>query len=148
MDSNRITEETNLVSTIQVKNATGSYLGDAISLDSDTGRRFVAYVNVGTIGSSGTVDFEFRWSATSTGTYVTITGSGIVQDVAGGKTHQVEVSTEQIVAFASGAKWMKPYLKTLVAATPTSVVVLAREMAHPPCTNGAANNGQSIVTLA
>ena len=145
MYSNRIGETHNLVSTIQTKNGVGSYYGDAISLDSEIGRRFIAYVNEGTIGSSGTVDFEFQWSATSGGTYATITGAKMTQDATGGKTFSVEVSTEAIIALFPTAKYMKPYLKTLVAATPTAVTVIATEMAHPPCTNSAANAGAYVV---
>jgi hypothetical protein len=144
MYSNRISETHNLVSTIQAKNGTGSYYGDAISLDSTIGRRFVAYVNEGTIGSSGTVDFEFQWSATSGGTYATITGAKMVQDLTGGKTFQVEIATEAIIQLFPTAKWMKPYLKTLVAATPTSVIVVATEMAYVPCPQSAANAGAVV----
>lgn len=144
MYSNRITEETNLVSTIQTKNGTGSYYGDAISLDSTIGRRFIAYVSEGAIGSSGTVDFEFQWSATQGGTYATITGAKMAQDLVGGKTFMVELTTEAIIQLFPTAKWMKPYLKTLVAATPTSVVVLATQMAYLPCPQSAANAGAVV----
>ena len=144
----RMGEGLNLCSAIQSISGTGSYYGDAIKLDNTTGRRFLMIVNVGAIGSSATVDAELRWSATSSGTYVTITGTAIVQDVAGGKDHVIEVSTEQVMNFAAGARFMKPYIKTLVAATPISVVVLGANMAYPPATNSAANIGQVINGLS
>jgi hypothetical protein len=147
MFSERITECTNLVATIQTKNATGSYYSDAISLASNIGRRYVAYVSEGTIGSSGTVDFQFQWSATSGGTYATITGTAMAQDTVGGKTFMIETNTEQVISFAPTATYMKGYLKTLVAATPTSVIILATEMDYKPCTQSAANAGATITIL-
>jgi hypothetical protein len=144
----RATEAIGLAATIDSKNGTGSYYSDAISLDADAGRRFVAYVNVGTIGSSATVDFEFQWSATSGGTYATVTGAKITQDTAGSLTHRVEVTADQVKAAFPTATYMKGYLKTLVAATPTGVVVTAHDQAHMPAVSNAAHAGQTVATVS
>lgn len=144
----RLTESENVISTIQTKNSTGSYYGDVINLAQDNGRRFEADINVGAIGASATVDFEFQWSATSGGTYATVTGSAITQDTTGGKTHRVEVNTEQVLQLYPTARFMKPYLKTLVAATPTGVVVRSSDSTFQPITNGASAIGQIVNGLA
>lgn len=144
MYSARITETENLVATIQTVNGTGSYYSDAINLNGDSGRRFEADVNVGAIGASATVDFEFQWSATSGGTYATVTGTAITQDTAGSKTHRVECSTEQVVQLHPTAKFIKGYLKTLVAATPTGVTIRSKDMNYLPATNSASAIGQVV----
>jgi hypothetical protein len=144
----RNTEDSALVATIQTVNGTGSYYSDAIPLQADYGRRFLAVVNVGTIGSSGTVDFGFQWSATVSGTYASITGAAITQDTAGTLTHLIEVSTEQVLAAYPLATYMKGYLKTLVAATPTGVTVRSTDAAHKPITNTATYTGQVVNGLS
>jgi hypothetical protein len=140
----RITEQENLAATIQSVSGVGSYYSDAISLNGDSGRRFEADVNVGTPGVGGTVDFEFQWSATSAGAYATVTGAKITQDATGGKTHRVELSTEQILQLFPTARFIKGYLKTLVAATPTGVTIRGTDTNYRPTGNATSSIGQIV----
>lgn len=135
--SERVAGETlNPVGMIASVSGIGSYYSDPISLDCDTGRKFVALVNTGTIGSSGTVDFTFATSTTAQGTYTAYSASAITQLTQSGDTGTklsvVEVSTEAVKAAVSGAKYLKGYLKTLTAATPCSVTIIAVDPAHKP----------------
>ena len=77
----RISEATNIVGTIQTASGTGTYASDVWSLSSQYGRRFIAYVNIGVIGSSGTVAYTFQVSTTSTGTYTSVTGGAIESNI-------------------------------------------------------------------
>lgn len=143
--SNRITEDATVVAqTLSNAGTAGIFLSDAVSLDCDTGRRFLAIIQLGVIGSSGTVAAVLQWSATSSGTYANITGTAIVTDTAGSKTHLIEASVEQIKQFAPTAAFMKLSVTTAVAATPFGAVILGFDGAHKPITAGT-DVGQVIV---
>lgn len=134
----RATESVSVVATIQTVNGVGSWYSDAIDISKY--RRFVAYINEGTIGSSSTVDFGFQGSATSGGSYATtgLTTSAITQDTAGSILNVVEVATEQVYNAAPTVAYLKGYLKIAVAATPTSVTILGFEPRYAPISNEAA----------
>ena len=137
----RVTEESAVVGFIASNAGTaGTFLSDAISLDADTGLRFVADINTGTIGSSGTVDAQFRWSATSGGTYATVTGTAMTQNTTGSKVDSIEVMVENILANFPLANYIKLQVITAVAATPFSAVIRGFDGAHKPVSSGTDQN--------
>lgn len=145
----RISEATNIVGTIQTASGTGTYASDVWSLSSQYGRRFIAYVNIGVIGSSGTVAYTFQVSTTSTGTYTSVTGGAIESNTTGGQTPSVEVDIEQVYNSYPTAKFMRGYLTLGVAGTQTGVVILSTEMSNMPVgTYNAANALATVVTDA
>ncbi len=152
----RPNEVINIAGTIQPAPGTaGTLLSDAIPLDSDTGRRFLATVLTGTIGSSGTVDVSFVGATTSGGSYtIALTGSAITQDITGGNVHMIVIGTDWILANAPTAKFIKLKIVTAVAATPVAAIVQGFDCAHNPPTNNAAaalptrTSSQVITTLA
>lgn len=114
----------------------GTFTSDAISLDSGTGRRFVADINMGTIGSSGTVDAMFRWCATSGGGYADMTETSMTQNTTGSKVDTIEAAVEQIMAKYPLAKYIKLQVVTAVAATPFAATVRSWDAAHHPVAAG------------
>jgi hypothetical protein len=120
------------------------YLTAAVDIKSSVGRKFVAVVNVGVIGSSGTVDGAFYWSATSGGSYSAIGSASLVQDTAGSKIHTVEVSTDKVVATYPTAKWLKFGVSIGTANTPVGAVVLSTDGGYLPTTDASALGGQNV----
>ena len=125
-----------VVGAIPAFSGIASYYSDAISLDSLRGRRLYMVINTGALGSSGTVDANLQWSTTAQGSYTVYTPSAITQIVqgttAGPCVVTTEVSVEQVVAANPTAKYMKGYIRTLVAATAASVSILGLEPAVKP----------------
>jgi len=117
--------------------ASSPWLSDAISLDCDTARRLVAYINVGTIGSSSTVDAKFQYATASGGTYNDITNTAMTQDTTGSHVHQTEVLVENIYNNYPTAKWVKLRVAIAVAATPFSATIVGFDPAHYPVSAGA-----------
>jgi hypothetical protein len=78
------------------------------AIDLSRARRWLTELVVPTLSSS-TVNFGLYWSATSSGTYVAVTGTSITAETTGNKVFQIETTTDAITNFASGAKWMKGY---------------------------------------
>jgi len=144
--SNHVTELSAIVDGIlPFAGTAGSYLTGAI--DMSLYRRLVAYILGGVIGSSGTVDGKWQWSATSGGSYATLTATALVQDVAGSKFHADEVAIEQVYALQPTAKFLKYSLVTAVAATPVGVIVVGFDASYLPVTQGTIA-GQIVVGLA
>ncbi len=133
---------------IPASNAAGALLTGAIDLSKY--RRFVFIIPVGVIGSN-TVDFAVQWSATSAGTYATLTGTSIAQvktaNSNGSKVQVVEVSTEQIINQQSGATFIKGLLTTGTSNVIACVVVIGLEPRFLPPTAGTAQ-AQAVSTLA
>lgn len=145
--SSQINENVGLVATIEPVSAAGSYLTDAIDLG--IARRLIAYIPVGTIGASATVDFAFEWATTSGGTYTVLTtGYAITQDTTGSKCHIVEFAVEQLKAANPTARFVKGKLTIGTAATPCAVVVLGGSERYQPVANQAAAIGQVITSKA
>ena len=139
--TNRVTEESAAVAYIlpQAISSSVTY-SDAISIDAlQHGRRFVANVLVGTIGASATVTGGFYWAATSGGAYTAITGVQISSDTVGSDAHVVEVSVEQVLAFASTAKYIKFGIASATANTTCAVVVTGYQLSQNP-PNGLINS--------
>jgi len=124
------------VAAIPAFSGIASYYSDAISLDSNRGRRFAMYGIVGALGSSGTVDANFQWSTTAQGSYTVYTPSAITQIVqgttAGPGVFMTEVTTEELIAANPTAKYMKGYIRTLVAATAAAAVVIGIDPSTKP----------------
>jgi len=133
----RVTEESTVVAYIASQAGTANtYYSDAISIDADTARRLVAYVNVGAIGTNATVDASLAWCNTSGGSYSAITSTAITQDTTGSHVHQLEATVENILANFPTAKYVKAKVITAVNATPFGVTVVGFDPAHRPVTAG------------
>ncbi len=72
-------------------------------------RRFIAELIVPTLAGGSVVNFGLYGSASSTGTYVAITGSAITQETTGNKVFQIEITTDAVTQFNSAYRWMKGY---------------------------------------
>jgi hypothetical protein len=131
----RITETEPLVGTVITTGSIGSWYTDAISLSSDSGRRFRFLVNVPTLSGGAKVDFNVQTAATSGGTYTALSGCSIAQEGTGGKLFQIEVSTEYLVNAVSTAKYMKGYLIVTSASANPSVSCYGADAAHLPTTD-------------
>lgn len=132
--TNRVTEESLPVAYILPQAVAQSLVySDAIPLDAiGHGRRFVADVMLGTIGSGASVTGGFYWCATSGGFYVAITGVQMTADTAGSRAHVVEVSTEQVLAFAPTAGFIKFAIVSATANTTCAVVVRGFQLSQNP----------------
>jgi hypothetical protein len=143
--TNRVTEESTVVGFIGSNAGTaGTFLSDAVSLDSENGRRFLADIVVGTIGSSATVDAKFRWSATSGGTYADVTGTAMAQDITGSRVDTIETTAEYVKATYPTANYIKLQVITAVAATPFGAVIRGYDGGHKPPSAG---TDQGTVTV-
>lgn len=103
-------------------------------------RRIVAVVNVGTMGTSSTVDFKFQGCATSGGTFVDIDSTNCkivqVQQAASGSgtISELELRAEYINTNNTGTpyRYVKGVLTVGTAASPVSVVVYGSVARHEP----------------
>lgn len=144
MMMNKIQEDTLVVSEILPVTATGSVaLSPAISLSAASGRHFNAYVLGGVRANSATLDGGWYWSATSGGSYVAITGTALTTDSASSLVHQSEVSTEQALAFAPTATYIKFGVTLGVGASPYAALVVARDSTYQPVSLTAGSGGAS-----
>jgi hypothetical protein len=137
--TSRMTEISTVVGFIAANSgATGSspWLSDAISLDCDTARRLVAYINVGTLGGSSTVDAKFQYATASGGSYSDITNTAMTQDTTGSRVDQIEAMVENIYNNYPTAKWVKLRVAIGTAATPFSATIVGYDPAHVPIAVG------------
>jgi hypothetical protein len=81
----------------------------------------MATIQVGTPGSSGTVNAQFLWSATSGGSYAAVTGAQMTAMTATG-IQQIEIRGDRVNAAAQGP-FFKLQVITAVAPTPFSAIV-------------------------
>jgi hypothetical protein len=154
MYSTRPGEEINFAATIQPNAGTaGTFLSEAISLDSGTGRRLFALLQTGAIGASGTVDASLVGATTSGGSYtIAIPGSAIAQDTTGSNIHTITAGIDWVKYVAPTANFVKLKVVTAVAATPFSAVVMGFECSNnPPASASTASarvTSQNVTTLA
>ena len=105
-------------------------------------------LNVGVIGSSGTIDFKVQASETSGGTYSDVTGSAITQ-ITSGATNLVlvEVRAETLGGATShaGGPFIKGVQVNAVAASLCSCVALGVYSYYPSSDKNAVTPTQVIV---
>lgn len=140
MYSNRPGEVVNIAATIQPNAGTpGTFLSDAIPLDSSVGRRLWATILTGVIGAGGTVTIDLVGALTSGGTYnITIPGSAIAADATGGNIHTITAGIDWITYTVPTAKFVKLRVVTATAATPIAAIVEGFDCSNNPPGNGAA----------
>ncbi len=84
-------------------------------------------VDSGTLGSSGTLDFQVKGSATSGGSYTAISGTAITQLVKASNDNQyalVLVTAEKVQALGLGYRYVKGSLLPGTAASNSAVIAL------------------------
>src|SRR3954471_9958067 len=90
-------------------------------------RQVLFLVDSGTLGASGTLDFQVKGSATSGGSYTAISGTAITQLVKAtddNKYALVLVTTEKINALGLGYKFIKGSLLPGTAASNSAVIAI------------------------
>lgn len=104
--------------------ATGTQASDAI--DMSVHREVMFIVQLGTLGSSATIDFYVMECATSGGTYTRLTGKSITQLTDAGtdddKQAIVNVSADELTA---GYRYLKGSLRVGTAASDAGMIALA-----------------------
>jgi hypothetical protein len=100
-------------------------LTGAIDLGSWRGVLFI--IDSGTLGTSGTLDFQIKGSATSGGTYTAISGTAITQLVKATDDNKyvlVYITAEKVVSLGLGYRFLKGSLLPGTAAANSSVTAI------------------------
>lgn len=129
--------------------STSEKLTDAIPLKNH--RRFLFIIQVGALGSSGTVDFVVKGATSSGGSYTTISGTAITQLTQAGsddnKVVLVEVSADAIENLGLGYTHIKGSLTPGTAASLASVICIAGYGRYTPAADYDLAAVDEIVTL-
>lgn len=107
-------------------------------------------VDSGTLGASGTLDFQVKGSATSGGSYTAIPNTAITQLVVASNNNQyalVLVTAEKINSLALGYNFVKGSLVPGTAAANSAVVVLGGLTRFKPASANQASTVEQTVTL-
>lgn len=102
-------------------------------------------VDSGTLGASGTLDFQIKGSATSGGSYTAISGTAITQLVQASNNNQyalVLVTAEKVNALGLGYRYVKGSLVPGTAASNSAVMVVGSNVRYEPAS---ADNASSVV---
>lgn len=121
------------------------------AVDLGTFRKVLFIVDSGTLGASGTLDFQVKGSATSGGTYTAIPGSAITQLVVASNNNQyafVEVDAAKVQGLGLGYRFIKGSLLPGTAASNSAVVVLGAHATVEPTSGNAATTLAQTVTVA
>ncbi len=93
--------------------------------------RVLFIIDVGTLGSSATIDFQIQSSATQGGSYVLVPGTAITQITAGASNLVlVELKMETLAILGVGP-WIKGVLTPGTAASQGSVIALGSPKYSP-----------------
>ena len=99
-------------------------------------RKVMFIVDSGTLGTSGTLDFQIKGSATSGGTYTAITGTAVTQLVKASNDNNYVISElDCATAAALGYRYVKGSLLPGTAASNSAVIVLGAHTTHEPASN-------------
>ncbi len=116
------------------------------AIDLSRARRWLMQVVVPTLSGGATVNVALGWSATSNGTFVTITGATIPAETVGNDVLTVELTTDSVTNFAPTAKWMQGYIHATVAsAGNVSAVVTGYQLRFLPGTDQSPMAGYSTI---
>jgi hypothetical protein len=113
-------------------------------------RQVMFVIDSGTLGASGTLDFQIKGSATSGGTYTAITGTAITQLVKAtddNKYVNVCITAEKVQALGLGYKFIKGSLLPGTAAANSSVTVLGAKTRFEPANAIDATQVSQILNL-
>lgn len=113
-------------------------------------RQVLFIIDSGTLGVSGTLDFQVKGSNASAGTYTAITGTAITQLVKAtgdNKYAIVCVRTDQIQALGLGYKFIKGSLLPGTAAANSAVIVLGALGSYEPMSGSNATTVAQTVVL-
>lgn len=103
------------------------------AVDMQKFNRVVFLIDSGTLGTSGTLDFQLKGSTTSGGSYTAISNTAITQLVKASNDNNyvyVEISQEQ--ALLAGYRYIKGSLVPGTAASNSAVIVLGALARHEP----------------
>lgn len=113
-------------------------------------RQVYFIVDSGTLGASGTLDFQVKGATTSGGSYTAITGTAITQLVVASNNNQyaiVCVRTDQVNALGLGYTYIKGSLLPGTAASNSAVIVLGALGAIEPMSSQNATAVTQTVNL-
>ena len=113
-------------------------------------KRAYFLIDTGTMGSSATLDFTVKASATSGGSYTAVSGSAITQLVKATDDNKyaiVEVSSEKILAAGSTYRYIKGSLTPGTAACTSAVIVLGSLVNYEPASQYNATTVAQTVAL-
>jgi hypothetical protein len=120
------------------------------AVDMSKFRQVMFVVDSGTLGASGTLDFQLKGSTTSGGTYTAIPNSAIAQMVVASNNNQyanVCITAEKLSALGLNYAFIKGSLLPGTAASNSSVVVLGELGRTEPGTDYDATQVAQIVNV-
>lgn len=120
------------------------------AIDLSKYRQILFLVDSGTLGASGTLDFQVKGSNASGGTYTAIAGTAITQLVKATDDNKyvlVCVRVDQVQALALGYKFIKGSLLPGTAAAISSVAVFGALGSYEPMSGSNATTVAQIVVL-
>jgi hypothetical protein len=118
------------------------------AVDLSKWRQVMFIIDSGTLGASGTLDFQVKASTTSGGTYTAIPNTAITQLVVASNNNQyaiVSVKAESVSALGLSYAFIKGSLLPGTAAANSSVTVLGEAVRFEPVTDIDATTVAQIV---
>lgn len=113
-------------------------------------RQVLFVIDSGTLGASGTLDFQVKGSSTAAGTYTAISGTAITQLVKAtddNKYAVVMVTAEKVQALGLGHAFIKGSLVPGTAAANAAVIVLGELTRFEPASDSDDPKVAQIVSL-
>ena len=113
-------------------------------------RQVLFIVDSGTLGASGTLDFQVKGSTTSGGTYTAISGTAITQLVKAtddSKYALVLVTAEKINALGLGYRFIKGSLLPGTAAANSAVIAIGALTRFEPAVDSDATTVAQVLSL-
>jgi len=126
MAENLLSERLSLIATIDPQASSTTLKSDVF--DMEHFEKVLAIVSVGAFGTSGTLDAKFEASATSNGTFTTVSGKTITQLTEPGSdgNKQVLINLSAAEVAASTARWGRVFVTNAKGSNTYSVVVLGQ----------------------
>lgn len=118
--------------------AVGEQLAPAVLMDRH--RRLLALINVGSVGAAGTVNAQFKASATSGGTYTAVPGTAINQISTSNNLVKLEIKAESLQSLGVG-----PYVKLSIVAGTNAVLTSAELLGSCDRYEAASDNDATAV---
>jgi len=113
-------------------------------------RQVLFLIDSGTLGASGTLDFQVKGATTVAGTYTAIPGTAITQLVKATDDNKyaiVVVTAEKVSALGLNYAFLKGSLTPGTAASNSAVVVLGESVRHEPASTGNATSVAQTVAF-
>lgn len=135
---------------VHVGTATAATPKLTAAIDLSKFRKVVFIVDSGTLGSSGTLDFQVTGATTSGGSYTPIPGTAITQLVKASNDSNyavVEISANKIEDLALGYNWIKGSLLAGTANSTSAVIALGFVTHYGPAGDNNATSVAQVLAL-